>query len=345
MRTAAILLALLGGAWAAPKTVECVATSEQALQIARSRGKMILLTVIIDRDAENRAVVEEVFRDAAFRKIATEFVLLYANPDNHHGNIRVKGPKGEALTRCADCPNLECVHHMTLAQNYARAFFPDHEARTPVHFVLNAKEEVLATIMNGDFKTGFSHVPAKTVVTELKKLLDKHGKGLSEAEYDKMMRALSDATAARARDNTPLELAKLLEVVALDRDIDGVKQAKERVKEIDAKAAKELAKIEALITEKKWEDAIDALAKIGEDFPGTLTAAAAAAKRTEILGMREVKRLLQARDLYEAGMRFEALKKIEQAAKKFADCARRFPETKYGELAKAELMKLQPEGK
>ena len=38
MRTAAMLLALLGGAWAAPKSLDCAANAEEALRIHGAAG-------------------------------------------------------------------------------------------------------------------------------------------------------------------------------------------------------------------------------------------------------------------------------------------------------------------
>ena len=40
MRTAAMLLALLGGAWAAPKSLDCAANAEEALKIARELERL-----------------------------------------------------------------------------------------------------------------------------------------------------------------------------------------------------------------------------------------------------------------------------------------------------------------
>ena len=220
-------------------------------------------------------MIDNVFRNKEFIKISSEFVCVYANPEDTHGKIKYKDPKtGKKYIRCADCPTVNCEEHQHLAQNWSRAFFPGSTARTPVHFVINAEEDVVAIIKNGDFEQGMNHVPPKIVVAELKKLLKKFGKGLTEREYKWMVDDLAAAKAARARDKTPVELEKLLKVVALNRKIEGVEFARKRVKEIDAWARKKLAKVEPLVQAKKWEEALAALGAIAKTYPGTLTGAA-----------------------------------------------------------------------
>lgn len=342
MRSLAFVLLLGWSAFGAPKAPLCVKDAKQALEIARTRGKLIFLTVIVDHDAENRAVIDNVFRDASFLKIAKEFVMLYANNEDEHGKVKVK-VGGKTEIRCRDCPSIRCEDHMILAQNFARGFFPDSVAKCPIHFVIDAREELVETIMNGSYEQGFNHVPAKVVVARLKRLLEKHGRGLTEPEYEKMKTLLVEARAARARDNVTLELEKLLQIVALGRKVAGVEGAKARVREIDAVAGKELREIDAILVRKEWEAALDALEKLAETYPGTLTAAAATAKRKELLRDREVSRLLKARELYEKGMAYKDQGKLELARKRLAKCVRMYGKTKYGQLAKKELAALPAE--
>ncbi|MHC4547686.1 MAG: tetratricopeptide repeat protein [Planctomycetota bacterium] len=337
MRTLAFVLLCGWSAFGAPRAPTCVKSAKEALEIARTRGKLIFLTVIVDHDAENRAVIDNVFRDASFLKIAKEFVILYANNEDDHGKVRVKGRDGKPDVRCRDCPSIRCEDHLILAQSFARGFFPGSEAKCPIHFVIDADEEVVDTIMNGSFEQGFNHVPAKTVVARLKKLLDKHGRGLTEEKYKKMKALLTDAKAARARKNVTLELQKLIQVVALDQKVEGVEQAKARVQEIDGIAGKELRGIDAIMVRKEWEEALDALEGLAKKYPGTLSAAAAMTKYSELQSLREVKRLLKARDLYEKGMAFKDRKKLDLARKRFEKCVRLYKETKYGKLAAREL--------
>jgi hypothetical protein len=338
MRTSAAVLLLAGTGLAAPPAApDALADPKKAVEIARTRGKLIFLTVIVDHDHENRAVIENVFRDKEFLKVAQEFVILYANPENEHGIVKVKGADGKPDVRCGDCPSIRCEDHIDLAQNYARAFFPDIQAKTPIHFVLDADEKVVATLTNGDFQTGFNHVPAGTVVGELRKLLQKHGRGLTEAEYAKMEANLSDAKSARARQNVTLELEKLLLVVAVGREVVDVKEAKARVREIDGVAAKELALVAPQVEAKDWEAAIAALEKIRATYPGTLTAEQAAKQSKDVLAQDDVKRLLRARDLYQQGMKAKEQGKADLARKRFEACARAGPGTKYAELAAKEL--------
>jgi len=329
-----ILLLLAASAAAGPaKAPECVRSHEEAIQLARTRGKLIFLTVIVDDDAENRAVIDNVFRDKEFLKISKEFVCAYANYQERHGQVKVKGPDGKYQARCADCPSITCADHRGLAADWARGFYPTSDARTPIHFVVNAKEELVDTIMNGNFEQGFNHVPAKEVVSRLKKLLDEHGRGLSEEEYKRMEGLLVDARAARARGLVTLELEKLLPVVALGRDVDGVRTAQARIKEIDAVAAKELAAAEELAARGAIEEALDALQKVAATYPGTLSAAAADKDADDLKARPEVKRILKARELYEQGLEYKEKGRTDLARKRFETCVRLYADTKWGELA------------
>jgi hypothetical protein len=335
---AAPLLLLAASVWAAPRPApECVRTKEEALTLARTRGKLIFLTVIVDDDGENRAVIDQVFRNKEFLKIAPEFVCVYANWQDQHGKVKVKGPDGKPTLRCADCPSITCQDHKTLALSWARGFFPSSDARTPVHFVINAHEEVVDTIINGSFEQGLNHVDPGEVVARLKAALQKYGRGLTEEEYKRMEGLLVDARAAKARGLVTLELEKLLPVVALDRDIDGVRTAKARVAEIDKDAAKVLAEAEVLVASGKVEEALDALDKVAKTYPGTLSAAAAEKDARDLESRPEVKRLLKARDLYNDGLRLKEKGKADLARKKFEACVRVYGDTKYGELSAKEL--------
>jgi len=338
MRLLAALVLLVASALAAPKAPRCVRDAKTALEIARTRGKLIFLTVIVDNDGENRMVIDSVFRDRSFIKISREFVCLLANPHDQHGKVAVKDEKtGKRVHRCADCPSISCLDHQNLAQNFARAFFPNNMARTPVHFVINQDEEVVATIKNGDFETGFNHVAAKVVVTELRKILKKFGRGLSEVEYQGMLEHLTDARAARARKNVTLELEKLNAVAGLNRDVVGVREARARIKEIDKIAAGGLNVVAKEIESRQFEDALRRLDQLARTYPGTLTAGAAQLKRKELLKRSDVKKLLKAAGYYAKGVEYKRKGKIEQARRKFNQALRTGKGTKYAGLARKEL--------
>jgi len=332
------LLLLAGIAAAAPPkpAPKCAKTREQALELARTRGKLIFVTVLVDHDGENRAVVDQLFRDKNFLKIAEEFVCVYANNESQHGKVKVK-EGGREVIRCADCPSIECRDHIEIANNWVRGFYPTSDTKTPIHFVVDAKEEVVDTIMNGTFEQGFNHVPADEVVAKLKAILQKHGKGLSEDEYKRMQDLLTDARAARARKEVTLELEKLLAVVALGKDVEGVRGAQARIAEIDKDASKELGEAEVLVARGAVEEALDALGKVAAKYPGTISAATAEKDRKDLEGRPEVRRILKARELYEDGLKLKAKGKADLAQRKFEACARVYGDTKYGELAKKEL--------
>jgi len=330
---------LAAAALAAPKKadLEFIATAERAVEIARTRGKLILLTVLVDNSASNRAVVDQVFRSKEFRKIAGEFVLLYANKDDDHGKVRRKNKQGQDEERCADCPSLFCTQHMFLANSYARSFYPGATARTPIHFVLDAEENKVHEIKNGTHKDGFDPVPVARVVEEMKKLLKKHGRGLTEPQFKQMEAWLVDARAAKARKNTALELKALTKVVRLSKEVEGVKRAKERLRELEQAAAARLDLVDALIEKEQWEAALDAYDVVMRDYPGTLSAASAKKARAKFAKRKEVKRILKAKKLYEAAMKLKNAGKADRARTRLEKCARVYGDTSYGKKALAAL--------
>jgi len=338
---APLLVTLFAAAAAAgTKGIEFLPKAENALELARTRGTLVFLTVIVDHDAENRAVIEQVFEDAKLRRTLESFACLLANPESDHGSVRVTPPGGKSTTRCADAPTIECGDHVRLAQSYARGFYGDRPVKTPIHFVLDRDEAVVDTIFTGDFETGLHPTPAAELVKRLEALLRKHGRPLTAAEHAKMLERLADARAARARGLFARELEALLAVVALERDVDGVREARARLKEIEGVAGAELEKAKALAAERKWEEAIDAFTAIRQTFAGALAAAGAQRAENEVRALPEVKRLLQAKELYLAGKAFLERGRLEQARKRLEECVRRFPETKYAEPAAQELAKI-----
>jgi outer membrane protein assembly factor BamD (BamD/ComL family) len=72
-------------------------------------------------------------------------------------------------------------------------------------------------------------------------------------------------------------------------------------------------------------------------YPGTLTAAAAKDRKKELESRKEVKDLLKARELFEQAAKLKEKGKPDLAKKKLEELVRRFPATKYAELARAEL--------
>jgi hypothetical protein len=339
MRTSAALLLLLGTALAGPKAPRCAQDSETAVKVARTRGKLILLTIIVDNDPENRIVVDEVFRNSEFLKIARAFVCVYANPHDEHRKVRMKTSKGKTEMRCGDCPSIKCEDHQNLALNWSRGFF-EKDVKTPIHLVIDNDENVVEMIYNGDFEGGFNHVPAGNLVSKLKRILSKHGRGLSEAQYKKMLEDLSSARAARARDNLPLELKHLLAVLALANEVEGVRKAKKRFGEIDSHARALLEKIEERVEAEEWEVALAAIDKLCKDFLGTTTCVKAEERKRQLLRKKEVKNLMKAKGLYERGLSYKKREKLDLARKKFEEIVRRYADTKYGPLAEKELAAL-----
>ena len=344
MRTIALLLALSLTAVAAPKKpLPYAKTPKEAVEMARTRGKLIFITVCIDGDEENRATVKNVLHDKAWQKMARNFVLIYANKDHDHGTVMVKLPDGKRVKRDADVPELtqEQVRHFMYS--YVAAFYPEESEgnyKTPIHFIVDANEDVVDVIFNGNWKQGFNHVPAKTVIDRMKKALAKHGKGISEKQYEQMQKDLLDAKTARARKNLELEIKLLLRVTALPNKLTDVKGAQGRLEEIDAAGKAQIVEADALAKRFLWEDALDKLEAVEKQYKGLPSALRAATRKKELLRNKDVKRVLKARDLYESGMKLLKNGKPERAKKRFEDCVRRGKNTKWAEQAAEELKKL-----
>ncbi|MHC4956335.1 MAG: hypothetical protein ACYTGZ_21040 [Planctomycetota bacterium] len=346
MRTAVLLFLFLAApCWAKPlkKPLPYAKDPKEAVEMARSRGRLIFITIAIDDDNENRATVKNVLHDKAWQKIARDFVLIYANPQDNHGSVMVKLKDGKRVRRDADVPELTPEQVQHFAHSYVRAFYPEEAEgnyKTPIHFIIDGNEDVVDIITNGDFKSGFNHVPAATVITRMKAALRKHGKGISDRQYTRMQKDLIDAKAAKARKNVQLEIKVLLRVTALPKKLPDVKRAKGRLDEIDADAKSELAEANQLVKKFLWEDALDRLEKIQKLYAGLPTSLRAATRKKELMKDKEVKKVLLARDLLETGRRYKKNGKNDRAKKKFEECVRRGKGTKYADEAAEELKKL-----
>jgi len=343
MRTAALILALAAASFAGDDPLPYAKTPKEAVEMARTRGKLIFITIIVDNDAENRAVVKEVLQNKAWQKVAREFVLVYANRDDHHGSVMVKTEAGKREKRDADVPELTNEQVKNFAFNYVAAFYPEESEgtyRTPIHFIVSEKEELVEAIFNGDWKGGFNHVPAETVIKRMKAALQKYGKGINEKQYEQLRKDLVDATAARARNNLGLEVKLLLKVTELPARLADVQRAQARLDEIDAVAQKELAAIKGAIQESLWENALERLEKVRKDYAGLPSALNAATIEKELRKDKRVKYVLKARDLYEDGLKYLKEGRADRARKKFEQCVEKGSRSKYADLAKAELAKL-----
>jgi len=344
MRTAVSLLCLTLLAVAGPKDpLPYARTPKEAVEIAKTRGKLMFITVCIDGDSENRAAVQNVLHDKAWQKVARDFVLIYANKDSEHGTVMVKLKDGKRVKRDADVPELtpEQVRHFMYS--YVAAFYPPESEghyKTPIHFIVDANEDLVEAIYNGDWSGGFNHVPAKTVIARMKAVLAKHGKGISEKQYEQMQKNLLDAKTARARKNLELEVKLLLRVTAMPKKLVDVKRAQGRLDEIDAAGKAEIVEANALAKRFLWEDALDRLEAVEKKYAGLPCALSAATRKKELLKDKDVKRVLKARDLYETGMKLLKNGKPDRAKKKFMDCVRRGKNTKWADQAAAELKKL-----
>jgi outer membrane protein assembly factor BamD (BamD/ComL family) len=155
--------------------------------------------------------------------------------------------------------------------------------------------------------------------------------------------AWRDAKAARARDDVTQELVAIAKITALSKDVERVVEAKKRLAEIDAVAALELAAVATLVERKEWEGALGALDKIQSTYPGTPTAESAKQQDQELQRQSDVKDVLRARELFDAGEQALARRRYDVARRKFEEVARRYPNTSYAQRATDALAGLPPE--
>ncbi|MEM8885016.1 MAG: hypothetical protein AAGD14_13170 [Planctomycetota bacterium] len=346
MRPLLALLALASFAFA-KDPLPYARTPKEAVEMARTRGKLIFITVCVDNDEENRATVKNVLHNKKWQKIAREFVLIYANKDRDHGSVMVKTKSGKKEKRDADVPELTNDQVVFFAYNYVAAFYPEEsggQRKTPIHFIVSPDEDLIEAIYNGNWKQGFHHVPADKVIARMKAALKKYGKGISEKQYAAMQKSLTDAKAARARDNTKLEISHLLKVTALPKELVDVKAAQARLDALDKEAKAKLGEAEELIRQLQWEDALDRLETIKADYAGVPSGLRAATRQKELMRDKEVKRVLRARDLYEKGMQFKKSGKLDRAEKRWRQCVKAGPGTKWANKAQAELDALGAKG-
>jgi len=346
MRCLAVLPLLACATLAGRDPLPYAKTPKEAVEMARTRGKLIFITVCVDNDEENRAVIKNVLHNRKWQKIAREFVLIYANKDDDHGSVMVKTEDGKREKRDADVPELTNRQVQNFAFNYVAAFYPPEAGgvyKTPLHFIVDANEEVVDIITNGDWKMGFNHVPADTVIQRMQTALKMHGRGISEKQYEEMQKHLVDAKAARARDNVKLEIAHLRKVTELPKKLADVETAQARLDEIEKAGRTKLQEIEGLIRESLWVNAIEGLEAVQEEFEGLPVAEAAEDREKEIRKDKRVRYVLKARELYREGLEYLENGREDLAAKRFAQCIERGGRTKYAELSKKELEKLAGE--
>ncbi|MHC4938379.1 MAG: hypothetical protein ACYTHK_05370 [Planctomycetota bacterium] len=344
MRSLSLLLLLCGVALALPEPLPYARTPKEAVEIARTRGKLMFITICVDNDAENRLVIKNVLHNKKWQKVARDFVLIYANKDDDHGSVMVKTESGKKEKRDADVPELTNEQVKHFAYNYVAAFYPEEAEgiyKTPIHFIVNADEELVEAIYNGDWKGGFNHVPADTVIKRMKAALKKYGKGISEKQYEQMRKDLIDAKAAKVRNNVGLEIKHLVRVTALPKRLEDVKRAQARLDELEVGAKEQLAGVEGLVKQFQWEDALAKLQQIEKDYAGLPTALRAGTRRKELMKDKDVKKLLKAKDYYESGMKLLKGGRPDKARKRFELCIKRGQGTKYAELSQAELEKMK----
>ena len=154
---------------------------DAAMKVAKERGSMIFVAMLIDDEPANVAQ-EDVFRESTFVKASKDFVCVYANP--------YREKKG------------------MLAWNEVRANYAElnttkaGDTKLPFNFVVNAKGKVLAKIMNGTVEGGFDTVQVGGFLGAFTTLIRKHGKGLTSEQYAAQSKSLAEGE----RQKVELEL-------------------------------------------------------------------------------------------------------------------------------------------
>jgi hypothetical protein len=274
----AVAACLPGPVQAQDEGIRFVRSMKKAFEIAKERGYPILVWSTMDSDTSSKAD-QETFRNKDVRKAMKGYLVLFAHHET--GHPVVDGPlDGKPSKVCSIVPAMQCVDHKAAQDDIYRSYGDvavDKAAnlRTPNHFVVDGDGKVIGTINNGTKEAGFSEVPAPKMVEGLKALLAKAGgPGLSDEEYGKLQKALSDARASIDAHRMSEAARALAPFTGTGKRLTLLDTARELLARVDKEAAPALAKAQAVLK----DDALGGLVgldRVSEDYPGTESAVAA----------------------------------------------------------------------
>jgi len=319
-------------------------TLAEAKKQAKERGAMIFIGLAEDHEPANDAQ-KVAWQDSAFVKVSRDFVCVYCNPEAEHGKTKVK-VDGETVQRCREAPGIECSDH----QNCWKEVLMDYAdlgtdssgyTKIPFQFVIDADGKVLQMIANGTPQSGFDPVDAGTLVSMLRSLLAKHGRGLSADLYADLKAKLANVTKEREAKRYKKALKLFDEVIAANDKSALADQARDEKGLIIGQGRKNLNEALAGV-EEDAVGAIMALEKLKNEYSGTEIAKEAMAKISELKKRPDVKKALSQIASRKAAQKIldragAALEK-EQYAKAlelFDEVAAKFPKLPQAKKAKA----------
>lgn len=267
----ALFFALLGGvARAAPDSVEWVGSFDEAKKLAKERGALILIVLLVDEDSNNAQ--KTAFRDPLVVKASAPFVCLYANPMADHGETEVV-VDGKKVRRCRDFPILACREHQQLwndvRSNYSHLNTDSAgNSRMPFHFVIDPAGEVVTQIVNGSVEGGFDEVPAQMFADLLNQVTSVRGRGLTAEEHAKFTVKLAEAEKMAEAGNGRAALKICGEIVKANDRTVLAERAKALQAKLTAAGKADLARAAELISTEPAE-AVALAEQVVENYAGS----------------------------------------------------------------------------
>jgi tetratricopeptide (TPR) repeat protein len=349
-----MFLFFLAPAAHAREGVQWVRSLTEAKKQAKERGSMIFIGMVEDHEPANDAQ-KAAWQDPGFVKVSRDFVCVYGNPESEHGKTKVK-VDGEEVQRCRDAPMIDCSDHVTcwnqVLENYAD-LGTDSSGYTkiPFQFVIDANGKVLEMIAKGSPQSGFDQVGAGTLISVLKSLLSKHGKGLSVDEYEKLTALLEEGRKQREEKRYKKALKIFDEVIAANDKSALADQARDEKDLIVGQGRKEINEAWAGVEDDPLAT-IMTLEKIKSTYAGTEIADEARSKISELKKRPEVKKALDQIAVRKAAEKMIRKAEDALAKKQYAkalecldEVVRKYPDLPQAKQAKAKADELRADEK
>lgn len=270
---ALVLLLALASVVEAADRVRWVPSLELALKQAKQRGAMIFVTELVSTDPDNLAQAD-VFKDPAFIKASKSFVCLFACP-NHDAPMTKMVIDGEEVRTSELAPGITREDHMNVWNEIiGKAEFAKlntnsmGDMKMPFSFVADANGKHLATIANGDPESGFASAPLGSFLQAFSQLLAKHGRGLTQDEYEEFTGLLEKASQQLEAGERKKAFRGLSTIVKRNDKTAIAEQAKDLLEKITQGCRDEIRAAEGLV-EKDPPGAVIALEKVMQEFSGT----------------------------------------------------------------------------
>jgi len=273
-----------------------VRSLKKAFEISKERGYPILVWSTMDSDSSCKADMET-FKNKEVQKAMKGFLVLFADNEADHGT-KDGTIDGKPAKVCALVPAIQCADHKAAQDDVYRSYGDiavnkSANLCTPNHFVVDGEGKVLAQIVNGSKDAGFGEVLPPKMIEGLKAALAKAGgPGLSDEEYGKLQKALAGARADVEAKRMSQAAKALAPFTATPKKIALLDAARELLGRVDKEAAPALAKAQADLKDHPLAGLV-ALDRVGEDYPGTESAAAAKKAADAFRGSPEGKKVLK----------------------------------------------------